>query len=334
MRTPVSDPLRVGPYRIVGRLGAGGMGWVYLGRTPAGRAVAVKVVRPELAKDRTFRERFAREVEAARAVSGAFTAAVVEADPHGEPPWLATVYVAGPSLAEAVHTSGPFPEDQVRLLGAGLVEALQAIHAVGVVHRDLKPANVLLAEDGPRVIDFGISRFSGRTTLTQAGMVLGTPAYMSPEQIMGSPVGPATDVFALGGVLVFAATGNGPFGGDDATLEEILQRVRHGEPLLDAVPPGLRGLLARCLVKDPGRRPSLETLLREFLAPAGDTGPVSWPPPDVADNIQRHTDEAADWRSEEPVMPARSLLLLHAQTLIEAGLTDRMVAEAVIRGRG
>lgn len=181
MRTPVSDPLRVGAYRIVGRLGSGGMGWVYLARSPGGRAVAVKVVRPEYAADPEFRQRFAREVTAARAVGGAFTAAVVDADPDGDPPWLATVYVPGPALSEAVRAAGPFTEAQVRVLGAGLVEALQAIHAGRVVHRDLKPANVLLAADGPRVIDFGISLLSGAPKLTKPGIAMGTPTTCRPS---------------------------------------------------------------------------------------------------------------------------------------------------------
>lgn len=333
VRTPVSDPQRVGPYRIMGRLGSGGMGWVYLGRSPAGRAVAVKVVRPELAADQAFRERFAREVEAARTVGGAFTAAVVEADPYGDPPWLATVYVPGPSLADEVHANGPLPEQQVRLLGAGLVEALQAIHAAGVVHRDLKPANVLLAEDGPRVIDFGISRVTGTSRLTQTGMILGTPAYMSPEQIIGHRAGPASDVFALGGVLVYAATGGAPFGTDDQSVEEMLVSVRHGDPMLGRVPSGLRGLLARCLAKTPEDRPQLAELLRELVAGTEAPGGSSWPPAGVSQSIQVNADEAASWHAPESAMPTRSWLLLHAQTLLNAGLTDRMVSEAVARGR-
>lgn len=230
----MSDPQRVGPYRIVGRLGSGGMGRVYLGRSPGGRAVAVKVVRPELAAEEDFRHRFAREVDAARAVGGAFTAAVVDADPYGDPPWLATVYVAGPSLAEAVRGSGPFQEPQVRQLGVGLVEALQAMHAAKVVHRDLKPSNVMLAEDGPQVIDFGISQVDGASRLTLTGMVLGTPTFMSPEQIMGVTVGPATDVFALGGVLCYAATGTAPFG----EAEDVMYRVRHFSDLQSAYAQG------------------------------------------------------------------------------------------------
>jgi serine/threonine protein kinase len=203
--------MKIGPYRIVGRLGSGGMGWVYLGRSPAGREVAVKLVRPELAAEGEFRERFAREVAAARVVSGAYTA-VIDADTEAELPWLAMMYVPGPSLAEAVRTDGPLPEPQVRRLGAGLVEALQAIHAARVVHRDLKPANVLLASEGPRVIDFGISRVDGAPGLARAGVVVGTPPFMSPEQIKGAQVGTSSDVFSLGGVLVYALTGRPPHG--------------------------------------------------------------------------------------------------------------------------
>lgn len=222
MRTPVSDPMKVGPYRIVGRLGSGGMGWVYLGRSPAGREVAVKVVRPELAAEPEFRERFAREVAAARVVSGAYTAAVVDADTEAELPWLATMYVPGPSLAEAVRTDGPLPEEQVRRLGAFLVEELQAVHAAKVVHRDLKPSNVLLASDGPRVIDFGISRVDGAPGLTRAGLVVGTPPFMSPEQMKGAPIGPPSDVFSLGGVLVYALSGRPPHGTGDSVRYQVV----------------------------------------------------------------------------------------------------------------
>jgi serine/threonine protein kinase len=347
----------VGSYRIVGRLGSGGMGWVYLGRSPSGRAVAVKVVRPELAVDRTFRQRFAREVDAAKAVSGAFTAAVIDADPLADLPWLATVYVPGPSLAEAVRADGPLPERQLWPLGAGLVEALQAIHRVGVVHRDLKPSNVLLASDGPRVIDFGISMVGGSSTLTQTGAFMGTPPFMSPEQMTGGRAGPATDVFSLGGVLTFAATGQAPFGYG----EGVPYRVVHGAPELADVPHPLRDLVGRCLAKRPGDRPSLATLL-EALAPVSDgpfavpapsgedgggggfTGPSgadspsrapTWPPPFVAAGIRAReadlrTRHTADSSAAGVSVP--SCLLLHAQALLDAGLTDAMVAAAVTRG--
>jgi len=333
VRTPVSDPLKIGPYRIVGRLGSGGMGWVYLGRSPAGREVAVKVVRAELASEREFRERFAREVAAARVVSGAYTAAVVDADTEAELPWLATMYVPGPSLAEAVRTDGPLPEPQVRQLGAGLVEALQAIHAARVVHRDLKPANVLLASDGPRVIDFGISRVDGVSGLTRTGIVVGTPPFMSPEQIKGAAVGPPSDVFSLGGVLVFALSGRPPFGSGDAVGFRVVQ----SEPELDAVPEGTRRLIARCLAKRPEDRPQLGELLAALLEES--PAPVSWPPPTVAHSIKVRTSDLADRRKAVAAgrgggtsVSVPSCLLLHARALLDAGLTDAMVAEAVGRG--
>ncbi|WP_405924167.1 serine/threonine-protein kinase [Streptomyces sp. NBC_00035] len=333
MRTPVSDPLKIGPYRIVGRLGSGGMGWVYLGRSPAGREVAVKVVRAELAAESEFRERFAREVAAARVVSGAYTAAVVDADTQAELPWLATMYVPGPSLAEAVRTDGPLPEPQVRQLGAGLVEALQAIHAARVVHRDLKPANVLLASDGPRVIDFGISRVDGVPGLTQTGIVVGTPPFMSPEQIKGAKVGPPSDVFSLGGVLVFALSGRPPFGSGDAVRFRVVQ----SEPELGAVPQGTRELIARCLAKLPEDRPQLDELLAALLEET--PKPASWPPPTVAHSIKVRTSDLADRRRAAVAgrgagtsVSVPSCLLLHAQALLDAGLTDAMVAEAVGRG--
>ncbi|MEU3462786.1 serine/threonine-protein kinase [Streptomyces sp. NPDC006733] len=340
MRTPISDPLMVGPYRIVGRLASGGMGWVYLGRSASGRALAVKVVRPEFASDGDFRLRFAREVEAARAVSGAFTAPVVDADTRGDPPWLATMYVPGPSLAEAVRADGPLPEAAVRLMAAGLIEALQAIHRVGVVHRDLKPANVLLAEDGPRVIDFGISLFgAAANTITQVGTVMGTPPFMSPEQFRGEVAQQASDVFSLGAVLAFAATGIAPFGSGVG----VMYRITHEPPALDGVPQGLRPVLERCLAKRPQDRPELAALLDEVLPrepepqpPDPDPEPTavtSWPPPAVAEGIRVRTDDLnARNHSRGSVLSVPSCLLLHAQTLLDAGLTDRMVAEAVGRG--
>lgn len=326
MRTPVSDPMKIGPYRIVGRLGSGGMGWVYLGRSPAGREVAVKVVRPELAAEREFRERFAREVAAARVVSGAYTAAVVDADTEAELPWLATLYVAGPSLAEAVRTDGPLPEPQVRRLGAGLVEALQAIHAARVVHRDLKPANVLLASDGPRVIDFGISRVDGAPGLTQVGVVVGTPPFMSPEQIRGAKVGPESDVFSLGGVLVYALTGRPPHGNGEA----VRHRVAFDDPELDGIAGPMRELLARCLAKRPEDRPRLDRLLAGLLEQ--EPRQADWPPPTVAHTIRARTQDLMKRRKESTSVSVPSCLLSHAQALLDAGLTDAMVAEAVGRG--
>ena len=241
-----SDPRQVGPYRLRARLGAGGMGQVFLGHSPAGRPVAVKVIHHELAADPVFRTRFRREVAAARSVSGAYTAPVTEAGPDDDPPWLATAFVPGPSLADAVAEGGPLPVASVWKLAAGLVEALQAVHASGLVHRDLKPANVMLALDGPRVIDFGISRALKSTQMTSTGLIVGTPAFMSPEQADGARVGEPSDVFSLGCVIVFAATGVGPFG--DGPPASMLYRIVHAEPALGQVPVGLRELAAACLV--------------------------------------------------------------------------------------
>ena len=271
------DPQAIGPYRLVGQLGQGGMGRVYLGVSPGGRPVAVKAIRAELAADPQFRTRFGREVAAARRVSGVFTAQVVDADVDGPVAWMATAYVPGPSLTEAVETHGPLPEASLLALAAGLAESLNAIHAAGVVHRDLKPSNVLLAEDGPRVIDFGISRAASEATaLTQTGLVVGSPGFMSPEQAMGNDVGPPSDVFNLGAVLAFAATGEGPFG--TGTTAALLYRVAHGTPNLDRVPPAVRPLIERCLDKDPGQRPTAGGLLAEVgaLQPAGDWLPDSF----------------------------------------------------------
>src|SRR6185312_13847104 len=258
------DPQSIGPYRLVGQLGQGGMGRVFLGVSPGGRPVAVKAIRTELAANPEFRARFGREVAAARRVSGVFTAQVVDADVDGPVAWMATAYVPGPSLAEAVDTHGPLPEASLLALAAGLAESLNAIHAVGVVHRDLKPSNVLLAEDGPRVIDFGISRATESTMLTQAGLVVGSPGFMSPEQAMGSDVGPPSDVFNLGAVLAFAAAGEGPFG--TGTTAALLYRVVHGAPDLDRVPPAVRPLIEHCLAKDPRQRPTANGLLADVGA--------------------------------------------------------------------
>lgn len=250
-----TDPQAIGPYRLISRLGVGGMGRVYLARSAGGRTVAVKVVRPELAGDSEFRERFAREVAAARAVDGAYTAPVVDAEPDGALPWLATSYVLGPSLTDAVRDHGPLPEQSVRALGAGLAQALRAVHAAGLVHRDLKPSNVLLAADGPRVIDFGIARALDGDQMTRTGIVVGSPGYMCPEQAAGQPMGPAGDVFSLASVLLFAATGHGPFESESGPAAQ-LYRVIHDQPELAALPDGLRQAVAVCLAKDPARRPT------------------------------------------------------------------------------
>ncbi len=264
------DPQLIGPYRLRGRLGAGGMGRVFLGVSAGGRSVAVKVIRAELATDPEFRERFRREVDVARRVSGLFTAPVIDADLDGPMPWLATAYVKGLSLAEAVSNHGPLPAGSVLALAAGLAEGLNAIHAAGVVHRDLKPANVLLADDGPRVIDFGISRAVESSALTSTGLVVGSPGFMSPEQADGREVGPPSDIFSLGAVLAFAATGEGPFG--TGSTPALVYRLVFGPPNLDRLPAEVRPLIARCLDKDPARRPTAARLLAEAGAAYPGTG--------------------------------------------------------------
>jgi serine/threonine protein kinase len=260
------EPELIGPYRVRGRLGTGGMGRVYLGLSPGGRSVAVKVIRADLAQDAEFRARFRREVAVARKVSGLFTAPVIDADVDGPVPWLATAYVPGPSLADAVSEHGPLPAASVLALARGLAEGLSAIHAAGVVHRDLKPANVLLAEDGPRVIDFGISRAVEASALTHTGLVVGSPGFMSPEQAEGREVGPPSDIFSLGAVLAFAATGQGPFG--SGSTPALVYRVVHGGPQLDLVPAEVRSLAERCLAKDPALRPTAADLLAAAAYPA------------------------------------------------------------------
>ncbi|MCG7529261.1 serine/threonine protein kinase, partial [Streptomyces sp. OfavH-34-F] len=249
-----TDPAEVGGYRLAARLGAGGMGRVYLSHTEGGRPVAVKVVRPELADDPDFRKRFAREVRAARRVRGAYTAEVLDADPDCAQPWLATLYVPGPSLAQAVARRGPLPVPALLWLMAGTAEALRAIHAEGIVHRDLKPSNVLLASDGPRVIDFGIALAADATAHTATGHPLGTPAYMAPEQASLQQVTAATDVFALAQTAAFAALGSPLYG--DGPGVDVLYRIIHSAPELTRLPEPLRPLLARCLATDPAARPA------------------------------------------------------------------------------
>lgn len=266
------DPRQVGNYRLLSRLGSGGMGRVYLGQSPGGRLVAVKVIRPELADSPDFRARFAQEVAAARKVSGLFTAPVVDADPDAGEPWLVTGYVDGPSLADAVADRGPLNVPAVLALARALAEGLAAIHAVGVIHRDLKPSNVLLATDGPRIIDFGISRAADATAMTRTGMVVGSPGFMSPEQANGRDVGPASDVFSLGSVLIFAATGQDPFGTGDASA--LLYRVVHTPAALASVPAELRPVVERCMRKDPAQRPAPGDLLAQL---ADDDTISSWP---------------------------------------------------------
>ncbi|CAL9553994.1 protein kinase domain-containing protein [Streptomyces sp. enrichment culture] len=266
------DPKSVGGYRLLDRLGAGGMGAVYRGRSRSGREVAVKVVHAQYAEDPVFRTRFRQEIAAVRKVSGVFTAPVVDADPDAERPWMATQYVPGPSLAARIRDEGPLNRTELRRLALGLVEALRDIHRAGVVHRDLKPANVLMADDGPRVIDFGISRaVENHHTLTETGQMIGTPPFMSPEQLTDArSVGPASDVFSLGALIVFAATGRGPFDADSPYLTAY--QVVHDAPALDDVPDLLRPVLERCLAKDPEKRPEPGSLAAEFMAALPESG--------------------------------------------------------------
>ena len=281
------DPASVGPYRLLGRLGAGGMGEVYLAKSPGGRLVAIKLIRPELAEERGFRSRFASEISAARNVSGIYTAAVVDADSEAELPWMATVYVPGPSLTDAVEDNGPLPVESVLALAAGLAEALQAIHRADLVHRDLKPSNVLLATDGPRVIDFGISLALERSMMTATGMVMGSPGFMSPEQARGQrEVGAPTDMFSFGAVLAFAATGNSPFG--VGPTPALLYRVVNESPDLEAVPARLSPLIEQCLAKDPADRPTPADVLSAL---SDDVGVLSeeWLPPAIAESMSRYS---------------------------------------------
>lgn len=265
------DPRTAGPYRLIRRLGSGGMGRVFLGESPAGRRVAVKVVRDDVASSPGFRDRFRREAKLAMRAGGFWAAQVVDADPDAETPWIASQYVDGPSLAERVRLQGPLDENAVRRLALGLAEALAAFHKGGLVHRDLKPSNVLLVDDGPRVIDFGISKAvetmdtSVAADLTRTGTILGTPGFMSPELALGRSAGPPSDVFSLGSLLVYAATGAGAFG--DGPSHALLFRVVYEAPELDRVPPGLREPVSECLRKEPEERPSADELVSRFTGP-------------------------------------------------------------------
>jgi serine/threonine protein kinase len=283
------DPRRVGRYRVHARLGAGGMGTVYLAFTPGGRPVALKMIRPELADNVDFRNRFRQEVDAARRVHGLYTAQVLDAHPDASPPWLVTAFVPGLSLQEAVSRHGPLPVDTVLVLMAGVAEALEVIHAAGVVHRDLKPSNVVLAPDGPRVIDFGIARAADATPLTGGGIGIGSPYYMAPEQVANSPVGPAADVFALGAVAVYAALGRSPFG-EGAALP-VMYRVLHEPADLSGCPSVLRAIIERCLAKKAPDRPSTAEVISWCrVMTAGRTRQIAqpWLPPGVVAALADH----------------------------------------------
>jgi serine/threonine protein kinase len=283
----VDEPTVVGPYRLLGRLGSGGMGRVYLGRSAGGRTVAVKIVHPHFALDEEFRARFRREVEAARRVGGAYTAPVLDAGPDAPVPWVATAYAAGPSLSAAVADAGPLPEHSVRVLGAGLAEALSAVHGLDLVHRDVKPSNVLLTLDGPLLIDFGIARATdGTASLTSTGVSVGSPGYMSPEQILGKGVTGAADIFSLGAVLAYAATGSSPFPGDSSAA--LLYKVVHEEPELGALSGDLRAVVADCLSKDPAARPTPAALSARLAAEgAARLVTAGWLPGPLVEQVSR-----------------------------------------------
>ncbi|MFB4307500.1 WD40 repeat domain-containing serine/threonine protein kinase [Actinomadura sp. GTD37] len=332
------DPRRIGPYELEARLGAGGMGQVFLGESPGGRRVAVKVVRAEYAEDERFRRRFAREVEAARRVGGFHTAQVVDADPEAESPWLVTAFIPGPSLREVVAERGPLDPDAVRALAAGLAEGLAAIHACGLVHRDLKPGNVIMAADGPRIIDFGIALAADATVLTSHNVVVGTYAYMSPEQVLGDVPGPPGDVFSLGCVLAYAATGGGPF--DATSIPAIVHRVLHEEPDLSALPEDLRNLIAACLAKEPERRPTLDALIstpHSIEAPA--PHPASSPDDAVSThaNATRVATREQDAPAVAPAGPApvgRRALLIGGGVVAAAATAGVPAALFLTRGDG
>ncbi|MGA5563901.1 serine/threonine-protein kinase [Streptomyces platensis] len=299
------DPGRIGDYRLLGRLGEGGMGRVFLARSDRGRTVAVKLVRAELAGQEEFRARFRREVRAAQQVGGEWTAPVLDMDTEAETPWVATGYIAGPSLQQVIGSRGiPLPERSVRILAAGLARALGAIHEAGIIHRDLKPSNVLLTIDGPRVIDFGIARALEAVTgsgVTRTGASVGSPGFMSPEQVRGAPLTPACDVFCLGSVLAYAATGRQPFGTADSIAAAMMYRIAQEEPDLSAVPEGLRALISACLAKEPQQRPTPAELVAQVEGGAGD-GPGAdgepWLPGALIARLGRHAVELLE--AEDP----------------------------------
>ncbi|WP_232666361.1 serine/threonine-protein kinase [Pseudonocardia sp. TRM90224] len=304
------EPRRIGRFRVVGVIGSGGMGKVFLGVGPDGRLAAVKQVHASLASDKRFHARFAQEVAASRMVSGAFAAAVLDADTSGDMPWLASVFVPGPSLEDAVVEHGPLPEPALWRLAGGLALALAEIHRVGLVHRDLKPSNVLLTADGPRVIDFGIALNSESSAerLTQAGAVVGSPSYMSPEQVEGEDVGPASDFFTLGGVLTYAASGVGPFG--HGLSHELIYRVVAVEPDISRLPSRMRPLVAACLSKNPARRPSVDDILHLVGALSPDP---NWLP----EPVRRMIDTAGTTAARLAGVPAPAPVVAAAPAVTE-----------------
>ncbi|MGX1882068.1 serine/threonine-protein kinase [Streptomyces sp. NPDC055287] len=306
MRLRREDPRVVGSFRLHRRLGAGGMGVVYLGSDRRGQRVALKVIRPDLAEDQEFRSRFAREVSAARRIRGGCTARLVAADLEADRPWFATQYVPGPSLHDKVAEEGPLPAAEVASIGAALSEGLVAVHEAGVVHRDLKPSNILLSPKGPRIIDFGIAWATGASTLTHVGTAVGSPGFLAPEQVRGAAVTPATDVFALGATLAYAATADSPFG--QGSSEVMLYRVVHEEPQLYGVPDALAPLVRACLAKDPEERPStlqLSMRLKEIAAREAQGVGEARPPAPRADH-DRPTGRLAEHYVEQDTERGRA----------------------------
>ncbi|MGW0694513.1 serine/threonine-protein kinase [Streptomyces sp. NBC_01578] len=297
------DPAVVGGYRLAAALGAGGMGKVYLSYTPGGRPIALKVIRPEFSEDPEFRRRFQQEVHAAQRVQGLYTAPVIDFDTEGPQPWLATAYVPGPSLAHAVSQHGALPLRTVLLLTVGVAEALHVIHAAGIVHRDLKPANVLLSTDGPRVIDFGIARAADSTALTGTGVSVGTPSFMAPEQAAAGTVTHATDIFALGQIVAYAAIGAPAYG--DGPSHAVLYRIVHEEPDLSRLPAELRPLVARCLSRDPAARPAPTEVIEQChaLSPAPLRQGEDWLPQTLAGSLTERRQLPEPARTPPPATP-------------------------------
>ncbi|MDQ1043961.1 serine/threonine protein kinase [Streptomyces sp. V4I2] len=295
MRLRREDPRVVGSFRLHRRLGAGGMGVVYLGSDRKGQRVALKVIRPDLAEDQEFRSRFAREVSAARRIRGGCTARLVAADLDADRPWFATQYVPGPSLHDKIADEGPMGAADVATVGAALSEGLVAVHEAGVVHRDLKPSNILLSPKGPRIIDFGIAWATGASTLTHVGTAVGSPGFLAPEQVRGAAVTPATDVFSLGATLAYASMADSPFG--HGSSEVMLYRVVHEEAQLHGVPDALAPLVRACLAKDPQERPStlqLSLRLKEIAARESQGLADVRPPAPRAGEADRPTGRLAD----------------------------------------
>ncbi|CAL9389167.1 Serine_threonine-protein kinase PknD [Streptomyces sp. enrichment culture] len=306
MRLRREDPRVVGSFKLHRRLGAGGMGVVYLGSDKKGQRVALKVIRPDLAEDQEFRSRFAREVSAARRIRGGCTARLVAADLEAERPWFATQYVPGPSLHDKVAEEGALSAADVAAVGAALSEGLVAVHEAGVVHRDLKPSNILLSPKGPRIIDFGIAWATGASTLTHVGTAVGSPGFLAPEQVRGAAVTPATDVFSLGATLAYACTGDSPFG--QGSSEVMLYRVVHEEPQLHGVPDALAPLVRACLAKDPEERPStldLSLRLKEIAAREAQAALDGRPPAPRTASADRPTGRLADSYPEQQRAPQR-----------------------------